>query len=96
MIFTGIVQLVVVLLRLILMPIDALISTALPSLETAFTAIGSLFTTISTVVGWGLSLLNISSFALNFIVAYYVFVLTVPIFVWTFKLVIRWYNKLKP
>lgn len=96
MIITAILWLIINLIKVILLPIDALISGVLPSLDSAFTAIASLLTTIGSAIGWAISLSGISTMAIGLIVAYYVFALTVPLSVWLIKLVVGWYDKLKP
>lgn len=95
-IISGIFNLIIGLVSIILSPIDLLIATALPDLSTAFTSFGNLLHLIGNSVGWGVSLLGISQVALNIITMYYIFVLTYPMAIWMMKLAIQWYDKLKP
>lgn len=95
-ILKGIFSLVTSLVGILLAPIDALISTALPSLQTGLNAIGSFLTLITSSIGWVLSVFGLSSECLSLIVLYYTFKLTVPLTIYTIKLAIRWYDKIKP
>ena len=96
MVFVGILSIVNFLVHAILLPIDALISTYLPSLSTMFTSIASFLHTIFDGIGWAISFSGLSSFALTIIAAYWTFKLTVPIQVWAFKLFLHWYHTIKP
>lgn len=93
---TGIIKLIISLVSLILTPIDNLIESALPSLSTAFTAIGNFLNIISSGIGWAISLTGLSSNAISLIVTYYVFKLTAPLLFYMIKLALSWYNRLKP
>lgn len=91
----AIFVLVINLTNVILKPIDLLILTALPDLSKAIGAISNIFTLISDVFGWCISLTGLSSETLSLIVLYYTFALTVPVVISTIKLAIKWYNSLK-
>jgi len=95
-IFVAIFNIVAFLIHLILLPIDALISTYIPSLDDAFTSIASYLTIIFTNMGWVLSITGIPSGIIALVVAYTIFKLTLPINVWFLKLAVGWWNKLKP
>lgn len=95
-ILTGIFNLVIGLVDIILSPIDLAIEAALPSLDGAINGIGQLFATISNSLGWAISLTGISSECIALIVTYYVFKLTLPITFSLIKSALAWYNKLKP
>lgn len=95
-ILSGIMNLIIGLINLLLYPIDALIETALPSLSSALSAVGSFFTVALQSIGWVISLTGISSSVISLVVAYYVFKLTVPMLFYLIKLVLAWYNRLKP
>lgn len=92
----GIIKLIVNLVTVILSPIDALITSALPDLAKALDAVGQFFNLISNVIGWGVSTLGLSNEALSLIVMYFTFKLTSPLLFYMIKLAISWYNKLKP
>lgn len=94
-ILTGIFNVIISLVNVILSPIDTLISTYLPDLANGISAIGQLFATIGTSIGWAISLTGISNACISLIVTYYVFKLTVPMFFYLIKLALAWYNKLK-
>ncbi len=93
---TGVFNVIIGLVSVILSPIDQVIQTALPDLASGISAIGKLFATIGTSIGWGISLIGISSECIALIVTYYVFKLTVPIAFSLIKSALAWYNKLKP
>lgn len=95
-ILKGIFKLVISLVSLLLAPIDAIITNALPSLATALTGIASFLNLVTSSIGWVLSVFGLSSECLSLIVIYFTFKLTIPIVVSTIKLAIRWYDKLKP
>lgn len=95
-ILTGIFNVIISLVNVLLTPIDALIASSLPSLDNAINAIGQLFATIGVSIGWGISLVGISSECIALIVAYFVFKLTLPIAFYLVKTAIAWYDKLKP
>lgn len=95
-ILTGIFKLIIGLVSIILTPIDNLISSSLPSLQTALNAVGSLLSLISQSLGWAISVTGLSSSALSLIVLYFTFKLSVPLLFYLIKLALSWYNKLKP
>lgn len=95
-ILTGIFKLIIGLVSIILTPIDALITSALPSLDNALTAVSSFFTYIGSSIGWVISLTGLSSETLSLIVLYFTFKLTAPMLFYMIKLALSWYNKLKP
>lgn len=95
-ILTGIIKLIVSLVELILYPIDALITSSLPDLANALTAIGDFFGLISNVIGWVVSLTGLSNETISLIVMYFTFKLTAPLLFYMIKLAISWYDKLKP
>lgn len=95
-ILTGIFKLITQLVDVLLSPIDILIATALPDLQTGLNAIGDFLSLATSSVGWVLSVFGLSSECLSLIVLYFTFKLTVPLTISTIKLAIRWYDKLKP
>ena len=95
-ILKGIFKLIISLVSIVFYPIDVLIETALPGLQTAINAIGTFLTYLSSALGWVLSVFGLSSNCLSLIVLYFTFKLTIPFVIYTIKLAIRWYDKLKP
>ena len=93
---TGIFKLIIGLVSIILTPIDALITSALPSLDNALTAVANFFTYIGKSIRWVISLTGLSSETLSLIVLYFTFKLTAPMLFYMIKLALSWYNKLKP
>lgn len=95
-ILSGIMKLIISLVSVLLTPIDALITNLLPGLDNAFNAITSMFNLLSNVIGWCLSFTLLSNEAISLIVLYFTFSLTLPLAVYTIKLAIKWYDKIKP
>lgn len=93
---TGIMNLIIGLVQIILKPIDLLIQGALPDLSSALTSVGNLFNLISTSIGWAISTLGLSNETLSLIVLFFTFKLTAPVLFSTIKSAIKWYDKLKP
>lgn len=95
-ILQGIMGLIIGLVSLILAPIDALITSALPDLSNALTAIGQFLNLIAQGIGWGVSATGLSNEALSLIALYFAFKLTAPMLFYMIKLALSWYNRLKP
>lgn len=92
----GVFKLIIGLVSVILSPIDALITSALPSLANALEAVNQFFNLISQGIGWAVSLTGLSNEALSLIVVYFTFKLTAPMLFYMIKLALSWYNRLKP
>lgn len=95
-ILMGIMKLIIKLVSVIMLPIDNLISSALPDLQSGLNAIGGFLDTAFSSIGWCISLSGISSTAISLIVMYFTFKLTMPLAFYLIKLAIKWYDKLKP
>lgn len=89
-------SLIITLVSVILAPIDLAIQSVLPDLSNALTSVGNLFNLIGQSIGWGISVLGLSSETISLIVLYFTFKLTAPMLFYMIKLAITWYNKLKP
>ena len=94
-IINGIFNLVLGLVDVILSPIDSLISQFLPGISDVLNYIGQFFNYILQFIPWLCSWLHLPSWLISFVIAYYVFKLTVPLLVHTVKLALSWYNRLK-
>lgn len=92
----GIMSLIITLVSVILAPIDIAIQSVLPDLSSALTSVGNLFNLIGQSIGWGISVLGLSSETISLIVLYFTFKLTAPMLFYMIKLALTWYNKLKP
>lgn len=92
----GIMSLIITLVSVILAPIDIAIQSLLPDLSSALTSVGNLFNLIGQSIGWGISVLGLSSETISLIVLYFTFKLTAPMLFYMIKLALTWYNKLKP
>lgn len=94
-IINGIFNLVLALVEVILAPIDSLITQFLPGLSDVLNYIGQFFNYILQFIPWICSWLHLPTWLITFVIAYYVFKLSVPLLVHTAKLAISWYNRLK-
>lgn len=94
-ILTGIFNLVIGLVSIILSPIDLAISTALPDVAKWFDNINIFLNYVIGYIQWAISWTGLNSEVRSIIVLYFTFILTVPLIVSTVKLSIKWYDKLK-
>lgn len=94
-ILKGVFSIILNLVSLLLYPINALITSAIPGLDKAFLTIENLFTTAFTYVGWSIDASLINTETISLIIATLTFRLTLPLAVNTIKLAIKWYDKLK-
>lgn len=94
-ILKGIFSLVISLVNVLLLPIDTLINTTMPSISAGLSAVADFFTWVSNLIPWGMSWFCISSSVITLFVGYMTFSLTAPLVVSTIKLAIKWYDKLK-
>lgn len=95
-IISGIFKLVISLVNVILLPIDSLITSTLPSLDSALNAVNIVIDYIVSVIGYAVNMSGLSSVGINLIIAYFSFVLVVPLGVSVVKMALKWYNTLKP
>lgn len=95
-ILTGIINIILFLVNLILLPIDALISTLLPDLSNALTSVAVMFDYALTYIGFAIDMTGLSDLAIGLIVSYWVFKLSAPLVVSTVKTALNWYRTLKP
>lgn len=93
---TGIFNLIISLVGILLSKVDAVILEFLPDLSSALTAISNMFNLASNVMGFCVSLTGLSSETISLIVLFYTFKLTLPLLISTVKLAVKWYNALKP
>lgn len=94
-IVNGIFDLVIGLVNVILAPIDLVIEQFLPSLNDVLSSISQFFNYLGNIIPWLSSWLHFPSWFVSFVIAYFVFKLTVPLVVHTIKLAVAWYDKLK-
>ncbi len=92
----GIMNMIIGLVSVLLKPIDLLIEQFLPDLGNAMNMFSSMLNYIGDFLVWAVSWLGLNATVRGLIVAYYTFVLTVPLLVATIKLALKWYDKLKP
>jgi len=94
-IMQGIFSIIIGLVNILLTPIDALISSALPDLSDGLDMVSQFFSWVSGVIPWSVSWFGLNSTVLNLFVGYITFELTAPLVISTIKLAIKWYDKLK-
>lgn len=94
-VLTGIFNLMIGLIDIVLMPIDLLIETILPDISGALGAIGALLNVISQGLAWAVSASGLNQEVLSLLVLFFTFKLTAPILFSTIKSAIKWYDKLK-
>ena len=95
-ILSGIFNLVIGLVSILLSPIDTLITNTLPSLDSALTSFNSLIDYIITIIGYVVDASGLSDISIALIVGYYTFVIGGTFSVSVVKLALNWYEKLKP
>lgn len=95
-VFNLIISLVFFLIKIILLPIDLIIAQFIPSVSSAFTAVGEFLELIASGLGWAISAAGIPYSAIALVATYLIFKLTFPILMWAIKLAIKWYNAFKP
>ncbi len=93
---SGLFDLIIGLVNVLLAPIDLAISAALPDLSNALNSIASFFDYITTIVGYAVDASGLTDVSMALIVSYWVFVLTGSLSINLFKSAIKWYNALKP
>lgn len=95
-ILSGIFKIIISLVNLLLLPIDALIESALPSVATGIDYVANFFNYILGFIPYILSWFNFPDLFIDLVVAYFTFKLTIPLAVHTVKLAISWYDSIKP
>ena len=93
---SGLFDLIIGLVNVLLAPIDLAIYAALPDLSNALNSIASFFDYITTIVGYAVDASGLTDVSMALIVSYWVFVLTGSLSINLFKSAIKWYNALKP
>ena len=94
-ILKGVFKIVTKFINLLLSPINALIVTFLPGFNNVLSYISQFFNTASQYIGYIMNSLFIDSNVISFLILYWTFKLTFPLAVYTFKLCVKWYDKLK-
>lgn len=93
---SGLFDLIINLVNVLLTPIDLAIAAALPDLSNALNSTASFFDYITTIVGYAVDASGLTDVSMALIVSYWVFVLTGSLSINLFKSAIKWYNALKP
>lgn len=92
---TGLFQLLIGVVSLILTPINALIINYLPSVDTALGSVNSLLSMVADSFKYAVSWTLLSPLALQLIVLYYGFTLVFPLSLYFIKLIVKWVSKIK-
>ena len=93
---SGLFDLIIGLVNVLLAPIDLAISSLLPDLSNALNSIASFFDYLITIVGYAVDASGLTDVSMSLIVSYWVFVLSGSLSINLFKSAIKWYNALKP
>lgn len=94
-ILMGIFNLVTKFISILLIPINALITSMLPNFNNMLSVVGNFFNIVGTYINYAIDSLLIDSEVVSFLILYWVFKLTFPYAVSGIKLVVKWYNNLK-
>lgn len=94
-ILIGIFKVITKLISVLLAPINLLITNMLPDFNNMLTIVGNFFSQVGTYTGYILDSFLISNEVVSFLILYWVFKLTFPFLVYSIKLIIKWYDKLK-
>lgn len=94
--FNALFSLIINLVDIILLPIDTIIQSAFPSVAQLLASVNSMFSLVLSGLGWVIGLTCLPPLAFQLLLLYFTFILTVPIAISSIKLVIRWYNAIKP
>lgn len=94
-ILTLIINLLTGIISVILTPIDILISSYLPSFDSALSHITDFFNYIGSYIDFVMGWLSLPSFAINFLSAFVVFKLVIEPTILGVKLILKWYKTLK-
>lgn len=92
---TGVFNLVIGLVNLLLYPIDYAITHTLPGLSNAFELISDFFEHLSGVVPFVISYTGLTTTTIVIILELSVFILSAPIIIQTIKVAIKWYRTIK-
>jgi len=95
MILNVILDILLGIIKILLIPIDAIINLLIPNLSTYTQYIIDFFNIVTTYIGWGLSALGINAVIIGLVVSFLTFKLTAPAFVYVFKLMFKWYHTVK-
>lgn len=96
LLLTAFFNVLTTLVNFLLAPINLLIVNIFPNLNDALLSISSLFDLISTYMDWVIDLSGLTPLAINVLIAYWTFKLTVPLTVYVVKVAIKWYHYLIP
>lgn len=95
-IFNKLFELIISLVNILLSPIDLIIQAAFPSLTSVLSSINAFFSLLLSGLGYAASWTLVPPTVFQLLLLFYTFKLTVPLAISSIKLVIRWYNALKP
>lgn len=94
-IINGILNFVSFLITLLLTPINIVLQTLVPSTTTAFYYITSMFNVLSIYTKFVISYTGILPELLSIMILLIIPIITIPITVHGFKLILNWWNTLK-
>lgn len=86
---------VMVLTNIVLLPVNAFISTFFPDVDELLQTIPAIFENAGTYLAWIFSAFALPPAVITLVTLYYGYVLIVPVALWGFKLGIKWYKAIK-
>lgn len=94
--FNALFSLVINLVNVILAPIDAIIANAMPALGDALSYVNAMFNMVINGIGWVIGLSMLPPLMFQILLAYFTFLITVPLAISVIKEALIWYDTLKP
>lgn len=83
------------LIRIVLLPIDAIVTAVMPTLESQLTTVSTYFSTISSSLSYAFSWTMLPQSVLVAVIGYWTFVYSSYLAVYIFKKLPKWINYLK-
>lgn len=94
--FAKLFEIIIGLINTLLTPIDLIIQSALPNLADLLGYVNTMINIGISGLGWAVSLSMLNPALISVLYLYVTFILTIPMALQSIKLVVRWYNALKP
>lgn len=91
-----ILNILTTIVNIIMLPLDLIIISFLPDVSNSFDKISDLLDLILNGLAFAVSLSGLSNYAISLVILYIIFRLTVPFAVYGIKLLLKWYNYIKP
>lgn len=96
LLFQKLFDIIISLINVLLAPIDLIIQAALPQVAQLLGYVNAMIDVAITGLAYAISFTMLSPSLIGILYGCLLFILTVPLAIHSIKLVIRWYNALKP